>query len=115
MELAYILAGAAAIVVAVWLQRTTSMARGYAWLSRLGAAVFALLFVPTLARDLAVATVAQAVVLTCLPLIAVPYQVRMMKLIERSKSARPAGGAGASGGARGPGGGRVRPRGRGRR
>lgn len=111
MALAYILAALAAIAVTVWLQRGTPMARGYAWLSRLGAAVFALLFAPTLARDPDVATVAQAVVLTCLPLIAVPYQVRMMKLIERSKS----GSAASSAPARGRGGGRARPRGRGRR
>ena len=120
MELTYLFAAAVAVAVAVWMQRTTSMARGYAWLSRLGAVVFALLsrvgalvfallFVPTLASNFNVATLGQAVVLTCLPLIAVPYQVRMMKFIERSKSST------APPAARGPGGGRVRTRGRGRR
>jgi hypothetical protein len=109
MELVFALAAVAAVVVAVWLQRATSMARGYAWLSRLVAAVFALLFVPTLVANPNVATLAQAVVLTCVPLILVPYQVRMMQLISRSKSS-----ATASGAQRGPGGGRVRSRGRGR-
>jgi hypothetical protein len=109
MELAYLLAGVVAVAVAVWMQRGTSMVHGYMWLSRLGAVVFALLFVPTLVSHPNLATAAQAVVLTCLPLIAVPYQVRMMKFIERAKSPP------AASGVRGPGGGRVRTRGRGRR
>jgi hypothetical protein len=109
MDLAYPFAAAVAVAVAVWMQRTTSMARGYALLSRLGAVVFASLFVPRLANGFDLATLAQAVVFTCLPLIGVPYQVRMMKFIERSKSST------APPATRGPGGGRVRTRGRGRR
>jgi hypothetical protein len=104
--LAYVVAAAAAAAVAVWLQRATPMARGYAWLSRLGALVFAAISVPTLLRGPDVATVAQLVVLACLPLIAVPYQVRMITLIGRSKSPQPEGGHAE----RGPGGGRVRPK-----
>jgi len=109
MEVAYLLAAAVAIGVAAWMQRATSMARGYRWLSYLGAVVFALVFVPTLARNFDLATVAQAVVLACLPLIAVPYQVRMLKFIARSKSST------ATAPARGRGGGRVRTRARRRR
>ena len=109
MEVTYLLAAVVAVAVAVWMQRTTSMPRGYAWLSRLGAAVFALLFVPTLTGDFDLTTLGQAVVLTSLPLIAVPYQVRIMRFIERSKSSN------APPAAHGPGGGRLRTRGRGRR
>lgn len=107
MELVYVLAAVVAVAVAAWLQLRTPMVRGYAWLSRAGALVFAALFIPTIVSHFNVATVAQAVVLACLPLIGVPYQVRMMKFIEGAKA--PRGDAGAP--ARGPGGGRVRPRG----
>jgi hypothetical protein len=109
MEVAYLLAATVAVAFAAWLQRATSMPRAYVWLSRLGAVVFALLLVPTLWRSFDLVTVAQAMALTSLPLIAVPYQVRIMKFIERSKSSP------APSGARGRGGGRVRTRRRGRR
>ena len=110
MELTYLLGAAVAVAVAIWMQRTTSMARGYAWLSRIGALVFTLLFAPRLANGFDLATGAQAVVFISLPLIAVPYQVRMMRFIERSRAPTT-----PTPGARGPGGGRVRTRGRGRR
>ena len=115
MELTYLLGAAVAVAVAIWMQRTTSMARGYAWLSRIGALVFALLFAPRLANGFDLATGAQAVVFISLPLIAVPYQVRMMRFIERSKTPTPTRGAPGIPGARGPGGGRVRSRRRTRR
>jgi hypothetical protein len=110
VELVYVLAATVAVAAAVWLQLRTSMARGYAWLSRAGALVFAALFIPTIVSHFTVATVAQAVVLASLPLIGVPYQVRMMKFIEGAKAPRAATGTPGSGSPRGPGGGRVRPR-----
>jgi drug/metabolite transporter (DMT)-like permease len=109
-DLLYVVAAVVAIAVAAWLQFGTSMVRGYAWLSRAGALVFALLSVSTVLASPNVPTISQAVILACLPLIAVPYQVRMMRFIERARRPQPQDVP-----ARGPGGGRVRSRGRGRR
>ena len=111
MDFAYVLAAVIAIAVAAWLQLRTSMARGYAWLSRGVAAAFGALSIQAMVSQPTLAMVSQAIVMVCLPLIAVPYQIRVLKFIERARARRHDGGTPA----RGPGGGRVRSRGRGRR
>ncbi len=107
MQALYLVAVVLALGVAAWLQRSVPMARLYRWLSWGTAAIFALILAPTVWRQPSIETLSQGLLLAALPLIAVPYQVRMMRLISGSRPDR--GGAGAER-ARGPGGGRVRNR-----
>lgn len=107
MPALYLLALVLAFGVAAWLQRTVPMPRLYTWLSWGAAAIFALILAPTVWRQPSIETLSQGLLLAVLPLIAVPYQVRMMRLISGSRADRAASAAERT---RGPGGGRVRTR-----
>lgn len=107
MQALYLVALVLAFGVAAWLQRTVPVPRLYTWLSWGAAAIFALILAPTVWREPTIETLSQALLLAALPLIAVPYQVRMMRLISGSRTNGEPAGAERP---RGPGGGRVRAR-----
>lgn len=109
MTIVYLLAAVVALGVAVLLQRSEPVPRLWAILSWVVAVVFVILFVPELLRAPTIETVSAVALLASLPLIAVPFQVRMLRLIGESRR----GGTSSRGDAapaRGPGGGRVRTR-----
>lgn len=112
MSNAYPVAVLLAVGLAIWLQRTVPMPRLYVWLGWGVAGSFALLLAPAVLAAPSVESVSQALLLVVLPLVAVPYQVRMMRYIGAARdpraTARPAAEDGER--PRGPGGGRVRAR-----
>lgn len=107
MTLVYVLAAAVAVGVAILLQRSEPVPRLWAILSWVVALVFVVLFIPELVRAPTIETASAVVLLASLPLIAVPFQVRMLRLINES---RHPGTTSARGPVRGPGGGRIRAR-----
>ena len=110
MSNVYPIAVVLAVVLAIWLQRSVPMPKLYVWLSWGVAGVFALLLAPAVWAAPGLESLSQAVLLAVLPLVAVPYQVRMMRYINAARD--PRGPTEASERSRGPGGGRVRARGR---
>ncbi len=110
MTIVYVLAAVVGLGVAVLLQRSEPVPRIWAVLSWVVALVFVVLFVPELLRAPSVETASAVALLASLPLIAVPFQVRMLRLINESRRGESSSRGGASAPARGPGGGRVRAR-----
>ena len=107
--LAYLGAVVLCAAVAIWLQLTVEMHLGYRWLSWGTAAVFGIALLPQFVAQPNLQTLGQLVLFASAPLIVIPFQVRMIRLI----SGREGGAAG--GPQRGPGGGRIRARDRRRR
>jgi hypothetical protein len=106
----YVVAVAAALGTAAWLQVRVPISRPYRLLSWGTALIFALILAPAAVASPDIETLSQLGLLVALPLIAVPYQVRMMRLIGGSRKRSPSDTPGTA--VRGPGGGRVRHRGR---
>ena len=107
--LAYLGAVVLCVGVAIWLQLTVVMHRGYRWLSWGTAAVFGIGTLPQVLAQPSVQALGQLVLLASAPLIVIPFQVRMIRLISGREEAS------ARAPQRGPGGGRIRARDRRRR
>ncbi len=106
---AYLGAVLLCVGVAIWLQLTVEMHRGYRWLSWGTAVVFGIGLLPQLLAQPNLQTLGQLALFASAPLIVIPFQVRMIRLISGRE------GAPAPGPQRGPGGGRIRARDRRRR
>lgn len=102
MGVFYLGAAVGAVGLALLLQRRVAMPPRYAWLSRIASLVFAVLALPAVVREPSDRAIGQLVLLAMLPLIAIPYQVRLIERFERSRNRAPSAG---------PGGGHARPRG----
>jgi len=95
--------------VAIWLQRSVEMHRGYRWLSWGTAVVFGAGLLPQFLAQPNLQSLGQIVLFASAPLIVIPFQVRMIRLITGREDTS------AQGPQRGPGGGRIRNRDRRRR
>lgn len=107
--LAYLVAVVLCVGVAIWLQLTVELHRGYRWLSWGTAIVFAVGLLPPFLAQPSIQALGQLVLFASTPLIVIPFQVRMIRLISGRE------GAPTQGPQRGPGGGRIRNRDRRRR
>lgn len=115
MSALYVAAVALCVGVAAWLQVSVEMHRGYRWLSWGTAVVFAAGLIPTLLAQPGLETLSQLILFASAPLIVIPFQVRMIRMISGREDGASVGSAGGSGHSRGPGGGRLRNRDRRRR